>query len=236
MSSRGAVFLGGGGSADDEAALWDEFANEGQRILYWPMALPIREHAVAETWLRNSLAPRGSFDLVMWSSLSGHKAEELPAFDLLFIGGGNTYELLDEVQRHQFLEPVRRFLANGGALYGGSAGAVLAGADICTAEPFDSNDVGIKDTSALNLLSGASLLPHYEPSHAEWLRRYVATTSATVIAIPERCGVAVHDGLARNVGPEPVVIFGPDDHHLVHAGESWTLSTPLRSSDDLNRG
>jgi len=166
----------------------------------------------------------------MWSLLAGHHPEELVAFDLIFIGGGNTYALLDEVQRNQFLEPVRQFVANGGCIYGGSAGAVLAGADIGTAEPFDSNDVGIKDTSALNLLSGASLLPHYEPSHAEWLRRYVTKTSTTVIAIPERCGVAVHDGFARNVGPEPVVIFGPDDHHFVHAGESWTLPTPPKSA------
>ena len=230
MSGRGDVFLGGGGSVDDESALWDEFAKNGQRILYWPMALPIEARDSGEKWVRSSLAPRGSFDLVMWSSLADHHLDELEAFDLIFIGGGNTYALLDEVQRHQFLEPVRRFLANGGALYGGSAGAVLAGADIGTAEPFDSNDVGIKDTSALNLLSGASLLPHYEPSHAEWLRRYVATTSATVIAIPERCGVVVRDGLARNVGPEPVVIFGPDDQHLVHAGESWTLPRPPKSA------
>jgi len=218
MSGRGGLFLGGGGSADDESALWDEFAKNGQRILYWPMALPIEARGSGEKWVRSSLAPRGSFDLVM------------VAFDLIFIGGGNTYALLDEVQRHQFLEPVRQFVANGGSLYGGSAGAVLAGADIGTAELFDSNDVGIKDTSALNLLSGASLLPHYEPSHGEWLRSYVATTSTTVIAIPERCGVAVHDGLARNLGPEPVVILGPDDEHLVHAGESWKLTTPPKSA------
>ena len=230
MSGRGGVFLGGGGSADDESALWDEFAKNGQRILYWPMALPIEARGSGEKWVRSSLAPRGSFDLVMWSSLADHHPEELVAFDLIFIGGGNTYALLDEVQRHQFLEPVRQFVANGGSFYGGSAGAVLAGADIGTAEPFDSNDAGIKDTLALNLLSGASLQPHYEPRHADWLRRYVATTLDTVIAIPECCGVAVHDGLARNVGPEPVVILGPDDDHLVHAGESWKLSTPPKSA------
>lgn len=229
MSGRGGVFLGGGGSVDDESALWNEFAMNGQRILYWPMALPTEEHASGEQWLRSSLAPRGSFDIVMWSSLAGHNPEELVAFDLIFIGGGNTYALLDEVQRRQFLEPVRQFVANGGSLYGGSAGAVLAGEDIGTAEPFDSNDIGIKDTSALNLLSGASLQPHYEPSHAVRLRRYVAKNSATVIALPERCGVVVHDDLARNVGPEPVSIFWPGVHHLVHAGESWKLSTPPKS-------
>jgi dipeptidase E len=230
MSGRGGVFLGGGGSANDEAALWDEFAKTGQRVLYWPMALPIEGHASSDQWVRSSLAPRGLFDIVMWSSLADHHPEELVGFDLIFIGGGNTYALLDDVQRHQFLEPVRQFVADGGSLYGGSAGAVLAGADIGTAEPFDSNDIGIKDTSALNLLSGASLQPHYESRHADWLRRYVDRTSAAVIAIPERCGVAVHDGLARNVGPESVWIFGPGVHHLVHAGESWALSTPIKSA------
>lgn len=233
MSGRGGVFLGGGGSVADEAALWDEFAKNGQRVLYWPMALPFEQHASAEQWLRQSLAARGSFDIVMWSSVADRNPEELAEFDLIFIGGGNTYALLDEVQRHQFLDPVRQFVADGGSLYGGSAGAVLAGADIGTAEPFDSNDVGIKDTLALNLLSGASLLPHYEPRHADWLRRYVATTLDTVIAIPERCGVAVHDDLARNVGPEPVVIFGPDDHHVVNVGESWSLSTPPKSTQSV---
>ena len=228
MPGRGSVFLGGGGSADEEAALWDEFAKNGQRILYWPMALATKEHAFAQEWLRSSLAPRGAFDVMMWSSLAGHNPDELVGFDLIFIGGGNTYALLDEVQRHRFLEPVRQFIANGGSLYGGSAGAVLAGADIGTAEPFDSNDVGIKDTSALNLLHGASLQPHYELIHAERLGRYVAKTSATVIAIPERGGVVVRDDVALNVGPEPVAIFRPGVHQVVSAGESWTLSTPLR--------
>ncbi len=223
MAGQGGVFLGGGGSVDDEAALWDEFAKNGYRVLYWPMALPFEQHISAEQWLRGSLAPRGSFDIVMWSSVADHRSEELVGFDLLFIGGGNTYALLDDLQRHEFLEPVRQFIANGGSLYGGSAGAVLAGADISTAEPFDSNDVGIKDTSALNLLSGASLQPHYEPSHDALLRSYVAETSTTVIALPERCGVVVRDGQARNVGPEPVTIFRSNTCHLMHAGEIWKL-------------
>lgn len=223
MAGQGGVFLGGGGSVDDEAALWDEFAKNGYRVLYWPMALPFEQHVSAEQWLRGSLAPRGYFDMVMWSSVADHRSEELVGFDLLFIGGGNTYALLDDLQRHEFLEPVRQFIANGGSLYGGSAGAVLAGTDIGTAEPFDSNDVGIKDTSALNLLSGASLQPHYEPSHDALLRSYVAETSTTVIALPERCGVVVRDGQACNVGPEPVTIFRPNTCHLMPAGETWKL-------------
>lgn len=223
MAGQGEVFLGGGGSVEDEATLWDEFAKNGQRVLYWPMALPTREHSSAEQWLRASLAPRGSFDIVMWSSAADHDSEELVGFDLVFIGGGNTYALLDDLQRHDFLEPVRQFVTDGGSFYGSSAGAVLAGADISTAEPFDLNDVGIKDTSALNLLSGASLQPHYEPSQRARLQNYVSKTLTTVIAIPERCGIVVRDGQARNVGPESVEIFRPGAVRLVCAGEAWSF-------------
>lgn len=223
MPSQGGVFLGGGGSVDDEAALWDEFAKSGQRILYWPMALPTREHVFAEKSLRGSLAPRGSFDIVMWSSVASRDPKELVGFDLIFIGGGNTYALLDDLQRHGFLEPTRQFVANGGSLYGGSAGAVLAGADISTAEPFDSNDADVHDTSALNLLCGASIQPHYEPSHAERLQNYAAKTLTTVIALPERCGLVVCDGQARNVGPASVAIFQPGAVGVVSVGETWSL-------------
>ncbi|OIQ74257.1 peptidase E [mine drainage metagenome] len=223
MAGMGGVFLGGGGSVEDESALWSEFVKDGQRILYWPMALPTREHAFAERWLLGSLAPRGSFDVVMWSSVAGHGPEEMVGFDLVFIGGGNTYALLNDLQRHEFLEPTRQFVANGGSLYGGSAGAVLAGADISTAEPFDSNDVDLKDTSALNLLFGAVLQPHYEPSHDERLQNYAAETLTTVIAVPERCGLVVRDGQARNVAPATVAIFGPGAVHFRSAGEAWNL-------------
>ena len=53
MTTR--VYLGGGGSADDEAALWRMFLRPSRRIVCWPQALPPSQYDVAETWLRLSL-------------------------------------------------------------------------------------------------------------------------------------------------------------------------------------
>jgi len=41
---RGTIYLGGGGSAADEAALWRAMLAGRSRIIYWPFALgPRRE-------------------------------------------------------------------------------------------------------------------------------------------------------------------------------------------------
>jgi dipeptidase E len=217
------IYLGGGGSVRDEAALWDEFLSPGMRIVYWPFALASPAHASARTWLLDSLAGWGDFRVSMWSSLSGRTAAELAAADLLFVGGGNTFALLDEVVRNDFLPAVRDYLGAGGALYGGSAGAILAGADISIAASVDANEVGLTRTDALDLLGGLMVRPHYEPGQEAELVTWAATHRRTVLAIPERSGVAVVDGVARTAGPEAVHLIGPDRREQRTAGDSWLL-------------
>lgn len=217
------IFLGGGGSAEDESALWDEFLSPGIRIVYWPFALAPSAHAGALRWLEGSLAAWGSVELTMWSSLSGRTASELTGADLLFVGGGNTFALLDELLRHDFLPAVRAYLAAGGALYGGSAGAILTGADISIADGVDANDVGLTRTAALDLLGGLVVRPHYEPAQDAELTSWAAAHGRTVLAIPERSGVAVADGTARTAGPEPVHLIGPNGVTTRATGETWSL-------------
>ena len=52
----GTVYLGGGGSASDEEALWRAMLHERRRIVYWPFALPPERLPAARTWLESSLA------------------------------------------------------------------------------------------------------------------------------------------------------------------------------------
>jgi dipeptidase E len=217
------IYLGGGGSVRDEAALWNEFLVPGMRIVYWPFALAPAAHASARTWLLDSLAGWGDFRVSIWSSLSGRTAAELAAADLLFVGGGNTFALLEEVVRHDFLPAVRDYLGAGGCLYGGSAGAILAGADISISASVDTNDVGLTRTGALDLLGGLVVRPHYEPGQDAELVTWAAMHRRTVLAIPERSGVAVVDGVARTTGPEAVQLIRPTGREHRVAGDSWTL-------------
>lgn len=207
----GSIYLAGGGSADDEGLLWSRMLTGRPRVLYWPFALTGPILGTADGWLRGRLADHLAAPTVStWESLDGHTPDELSGFDLLWVGGGNTFRLLDHVRRHGFLEPVRQRVAEGLEFYGGSAGAVLACETITIAEGHDSNENAVSDLSALGLISGAAILPHYtieqEPSARSWARLH----GETVIGLPSRSGLAVSNSRAEVVGYEPAWLIDVD--------------------------
>jgi dipeptidase E len=173
-------------------------------ILYWPMALDQDMLGGAEAWLRESLAALGAAHLPVttWTTFEGHSPDQLSAFDLLFIGGGNTFRLLKAVTEHGWLAPIRAFVDQGRDLYGGSAGAILACDDIAVAEVYDTNDVGLHDLSALGLLPGVALLPHYERDAQERMQRWCRNRHRTMLALPEACGLALESDQLEVLGPE----------------------------------
>ena len=158
----GVVYLGGGGTGQDEALLWGKMLAGCQRLLYWPFALEGGMLAGAETWLRDQVARLGfSVEIRTWTALEGKHSADLDGFDLLFVGGGNTFLLLHHLQAHGFIGPVRQWVEAGGDYYGGSAGAILATDSIEIADHADSNDVGLVDLAGLGLLPAVGLFPHY---------------------------------------------------------------------------
>lgn len=218
----GAIFLGGGGSAEDERALWTEMLRDSPRVLYWPFALTGATLQGAPAWLGESLSTLGvEVEVTVWPDLEGRDPTALDDVDLLFIGGGNTFSLLDQVRRHGFVEPVRRFVASGGRLYGGSAGAILAGAEIGIAATEDANDVGLTDLTGLALLGPYVVRPHATADQDAATRDYAATTGQPVIAIPERGGAIVGDGGFRSAGPEPCRVITADATVEHPSGSTW---------------
>ena len=203
MSTR--VYLGGGGSADDEAELWRMFLRPSRRVVCWPQALPPAQYDVAEVWLRRSLAPYDVPKVETWADLGDHDVDELDQDDVVFVLGGNTFDLLHHVQQRGASDLAREHVRRGGIYYGGSAGAVLAGADIAVAGFADPNVVGITDTRGLDVIEGAIVRPHYTPDDRDEAWGWTAH-GFTVLGIPETAGVAVVDGVARNAGPAEVEV------------------------------
>ncbi|MCY1137357.1 Type 1 glutamine amidotransferase-like domain-containing protein [Actinoplanes sp. Pm04-4] len=198
------IFLGGGGSEHDEARLWDEVFRPGARLAVWPEAMPRPQWPATLSWFRQALAPRGEFTF----------ADALADADVLVIPGGNTFDLLHAVRGR--LGELPAFLARGGHVYGGSAGAILLGADIAIAGVLDPNDVGLTDTTGADLLSGFVILPHYTVGQE-------VGTHAPVVAIPETAGVIVDGVQARNAGPSPVHVITAGAVTAYAAGETFTL-------------
>lgn len=220
----------GCGSAAEEAPLWRAMLNRKlTKIIYWPFALPSHMIPYADKWLRSHLTALGAgYALETWQSLDQHQPAELKLGDveLLFVGGGNTFRLLDHVRRHDFLEPVREYWRAGGDYYGGSAGAVLACDSVEIAAGLDPNEPGLQDLAALGLLSGAAVLPHFTDEQLTEAGRFAAEHSTVVLGLPEstglRCGAGratvVGAGQLSRVSVETVERFRPGDVLDLDAG------------------
>jgi dipeptidase E len=210
------IFLGGGGSEHDEALLWDELFTPGQRVVVWPFAQadPAGRRATGQ-WFAAALAARGDFTIDTW--IDGPRPG-LERADVLVVPGGNTFDLLGHLREYDLLTAARKFR---GHLYGGSAGAILIGADIAIAAGLDADDTGLDDTSALDLLSGCVVHPHYGPAYEDAARSWSRRHDVTVIGIPERAGVIVDGDRARATGP--VEVFTAGRSHAYGPGDSWSL-------------
>lgn len=86
---------------------------------------------------------------------------DISIYDVMYVCGGNTFYLLYEVKRTGFDKQIIEFVNNGKLYMGVSAGSVLAGPNIVTADPFDPNNIGLKDLSSL-AITEKIICPHYQ--------------------------------------------------------------------------
>lgn len=140
-------------------------------------------------------------------------AQGLSAADGVFIGGGNTFRLLDRLVRHDLIEPIRDLVADGGPYLGTSAGSNVACPTIKT-----TNDMPIVQPptfAALGLVS-FQINPHYmerdpdTPHGGETRRQRVAEfheeNETPVIGLREGSWLEAGDGIVLR-GPHPAVLF-----------------------------
>jgi dipeptidase E len=128
--------------------------------------------------------------------------------DLIVVGGGNTFHLLDRCRRTGVLEAMRERVRGGARYLGWSAGTNLACPTIRT-----TNDMPIVDPGSLDALGfiAFQVNPHFTDAHppghfgetrSERLGEFVAANPATpVLALPEGAFLRI-DGEAMTLGGE----------------------------------
>ena len=118
--------------------------------------------------------------------------ELLAAAAGVFVGGGNTFRLLDRLQRAELLEPLRRRALAGMPYLGASAGSNIAAPTIKT-----TNDMPIVEPASFEALGllGFQLNPHYLDAEAgsrhmgetreDRLREYLEDNETPVLGLRE---------------------------------------------------
>lgn len=218
------IIMAGGGDAEDSILLDRLFAqwSAGGRTLYLPIAMDGVRHRYDQCleWFGSVFAPLGLQAVEMWTDLAPERIASLTAFRSIYIGGGNTFRLLQQIRQTGYDAALIEFARRGGCLYGGSAGAILLGHDIATCAHMDANDAGVTDLRGLDLAMGRSIWCHYTPADEHRIAGYRETHGEPVWAIPERSGIVIEPGSVRVVGTASVVVFGDDGRTVIASGEA----------------
>lgn len=119
--------------------------------------------------------------------------------DAIYLSGGNTYYFLHSIKKHNFIPILKDYVSNGGVLIGYSAGSLIMCPDIeiCSIDydlDGDSNDIGLKDLSAINLVN-FYIYPHYDKNEiiTKRLKKYSQKIKNTIYAYNDGDGIVVED-------------------------------------------
>ena len=161
-------------------------------------------------WCQIGLSQYGDVKVEMWSErdLGSKSYEDLKDFGGVFIGGGNTFHLLNEFKSSGFGVKLLKLLKETETpVIGGSAGALIFSESIDTATQYDSNDVDLKDLSGYKLTNGYHLWVHYDASSKDIINESTSKLSSQIIAIPENSGIIITNNSIEVVGEGDVVLF-----------------------------
>lgn len=192
----GTLALSGGGSIEDTQAIDAHFFSyipNGARLLYIPAALEREreQYEACGTWFSSVILRHAREKNIEHTMLlDGDVIPEFTSYDAVYIGGGNTYKLLDYLYRNELQDTLKNFLHSGKVVYGGSAGAIIFGADIRTVENENNRDYFLH--RGLNVLSGRSLICHYSEDMDERIRECARRLGCDILALTERSGVLMH--------------------------------------------
>lgn len=95
----------------------------------------------------------------------------LESTDFVFVAGGNTFYLLQEMRKSGFAELIAEYVKKGVVYGGSSAGSVVTGPDISLVKELDDASLApeLTDYKGLNLVD-VSVLPHWGSEHFQ--KRY----------------------------------------------------------------
>ena len=123
-------------------------------------------------------------------------------YDAIYIGGGNTYFLLNMLKKCDLDEKLVDYYNNGGIIYGGSAGALILGKSIETVS-YERNSE-LESSEGLNLLNGFSIVCHADKDIIKSLND--KNNLKPILALYEDTGVVFENGSIYSYGKKYEIV------------------------------
>ena len=146
------------------------------------------KHAVAA---REALENMG-FKKVDFLDVEFDNPEKLKDYDIIYINGGNPFYLLYHLKKSGADIVIKELFKKGAVIVGVSGGGVVLGPNINIANYFDkkSNTVGLKDLSALGLIS-IVMYPHYSQEIENEIKKFESKFDCKVKRLIDEQSVVV---------------------------------------------
>ena len=134
--------------------------------------------------------------------------DRLKDFDVLFVEGGNTFYLLKYIRESGFDEALKLFLKRGGIYLGVSAGTMVTGLNIESAnwKYADKNIVNLKDLTGLKLVPYVFSV-HIDESNLDIIKNIANKIDYPVIALTDKQALLIDNGIKKIVGEGEKYIF-----------------------------
>ena len=172
------------------------------RVAYIPTASNVEQYSKASiAGLILSLHKYGfsDIDIVDFTAAGVDWRRRLQTADVIYIGGGNTFHLLDQARKTGFDTWLPQNLEN--KIYvGSSAGSILLTPSIQVAalEPGDENLPGITDLTGLGLV-GFEIEPHCDMARYTDVERYAQSRPNAVYALDDLSAIKYVNGISEVV-------------------------------------
>lgn len=231
------LILNGGGSDNQVKESYELFAREvnGGKVLYIPLAWSHGNMENCIHWFRNQMSAYGITnieDVLDANLITESKLKEVAG---VFVGGGNTYQLLKSLKDTPAFSILQKYINNNGLLMGSSAGALICGAtiDTCLKDDLiinscnDENNVGLLDTKGFDCIDGYSILPHYHKipnQYSDTQKRVnkLLQLGFKLICLPEETSLWVHDNQIQVIGQKTAEVFSDNTNYSIPVNQYFT--------------
>ncbi len=134
-------------------------------------------------------------DMVDFYDFENDGPRDLSDYDVIYVGGGNTFKLLKFAKEMEFNKTIDSLLKKGGMYIGVSAGSLIVGPSIQIANEVhpDKNEVGITDFTGFNI-TDLIIFPHYSTDLEEEIKSFEERNDVKIDRIDNSQAILIENG------------------------------------------
>lgn len=233
------LILNGGGDGEQVKESYELFASivNGGKVLYIPLAWNNGNMESCINWFTEEVKPFGIVNIELILNPNDITKEKLNECSAVFVGGGNTYQLLKGLKESCAFANLIEYINNNGLIMGGSAGSMIFGNSIDTClddgleikNCIDHNLVGLKDTKGFDCIKGYSILPHYKKlleqnANTEQRVNNLISKGFKLLCLPEETSLYINDNHFTIIGQKPAEIITKNKTQIIEPNNICDLT------------